>query len=52
MILRGGSHITWLWALVVGLSVVHGASPLWLPPGAPLHQPLCRLMPGLTTCGG
>ncbi|PSB36502.1 hypothetical protein C7B81_13065 [Aphanothece cf. minutissima CCALA 015] len=26
------------------------AKPLWLPSGAPLHQPICRLMPGLATC--
>jgi hypothetical protein len=52
MILPSGSRLTWLWALVIGLSVSHSASPLWLAPGAPLHQTLCRLMQGLTTFGG
>ncbi len=51
MLLPGGSRLTWLWALLIGLSVLRGSSPLWLPPGSPLHQPLCRLMPGLPACG-
>jgi hypothetical protein len=50
MILPGGSRFTWLWALLIGLSVLRGSSPLWLPPGSALHGPLCRLMQGLPTC--
>lgn len=50
MIIAGGSRFTWLWALVIGLSVLRGSNTLWLPPGAPLHQPICRLMPGLPAC--
>jgi hypothetical protein len=51
MILPGGSRFTWLWALLIGLSVVRGTSLHWLPPGSPLHEHLCRLMPGLPACG-
>ncbi len=50
MILPGRPRLVWLWALLIGLSVIRGSSPLWLPPGSPLHQPLCRLMPGLPAC--
>jgi hypothetical protein len=48
---HSGSRLTWLWALLIGLSVLRGSIPLWLPPDSPLQQLVCRLMPGLATCG-
>ena len=51
MILPGRPSLLWLWALLIGLSVFRGSSPLWLPPGSPLLEPLCRRMPGLLACG-
>jgi hypothetical protein len=51
MILPGGSRLSWLWALLISLSVLRGSSPLWLPPWSSLHPSLCRLMPGLPACG-
>jgi hypothetical protein len=46
----GGNRLTWLWGLILALSAIKAASTLWLPAGSPLHQPLCRLMPGLPSC--
>ncbi len=42
--------ITWLWALILGLSALKAASDLWLPPGSPLRGRLCPLMQGLPSC--
>ena len=46
----GGRRFPWLWGLILALSAVKAASTLWLPTSAPLHQPFCRLMPGLPSC--
>ena len=46
----GRRRLTWLWGLILALSAFKAASTLWLPASSPLHQPLCRLMPGLPSC--
>lgn len=47
---NGGPRLTWIWGLILALSAIKAASSLWLPASSPLHQPLCRLMPGLPSC--